>query len=85
MKVTCSCGRSYWPNQAWIHERCAASVTPVSRSSASNDATNGATNAETSGAVSERTLNRRKREDYNAYQRELMRKRRERARAGFEK
>ena len=44
------------------------------------DATNGVTDAK----VSPVTLNRRKREDYNAYQRELMRKRRAAARAGLE-
>ena len=22
LKLTCSCGKGYWPSQKWIHERC---------------------------------------------------------------
>ena len=54
---------------------------PVTDGEAATNAANlgaGATNGVTNG----RTLNRRDRADYNAYQRELMRKRRAAVRAG---
>ena len=54
--------------------------------SATNHATNNTTNGDggaTNAGSSCRTLNRRKRGDYNAYQKELMRKRRAAAKAGF--
>jgi len=91
MKVTCSCGRSYWPNQAWIHERCAVVATPVSRVATSvteSVATHVATRRESSaGGEVERVQEWREknRERYNERMREYRRKRREQARAGFQK
>ena len=88
-RILCPLGHAHWPQQAWIHEKCVRAEVVVGRPPSvtdAGDATNtanlgaGATNAVTNG----RTLNRRDRADYNAYQRELMRKRRAAARAGFE-
>ena len=80
-RIRCSCGRSYWPQQAWIHGKCRVAVNDVPSVATNEDATNGVNSS--GGGVSARTANRRRREDYNAFQRELMRKRRAAARAGF--
>ena len=77
------CGLSEWRHV------CARPVSSSSRSRVT--ATNLATNAENTGGVarlteaSARTANRRNREDYNAYQRDLMRRRRavKRLKTGF--
>jgi len=28
-QLVCSCGRSYWPKQAWAHERCEQKEVPL--------------------------------------------------------
>ena len=83
-KTDCSCGRSYWPNQAWQHERCVqAAVEP-------QDATNSVPNAVVhnemvvhkpqSAVVHKRSSDRHKNGDKRkAYKREWMRQRRARA------
>ena len=59
--TTCKgCGKEFWPNQAWQHEKCASNVQPAS-------------NTETNKASNKQRWNR---EAYNAYQRDYMRKRR---------
>lgn len=27
--LTCICGKSYWPNQAWLHKRCVVNAESV--------------------------------------------------------
>lgn len=26
-KIVCPCGKSYWPNQAWMHKACVTNIT----------------------------------------------------------
>jgi len=64
-KISCSCGKQYWPNQAWIHKDCATNAVDV------------ATNCNVEAIkppTGNRTANRRARSAYNEYQREYMRK-----------
>lgn len=37
-KVECLCGKSYWPNQAWMHKSC---VTNITNSVTNNEADRG--------------------------------------------
>jgi hypothetical protein len=85
-KQPCVCGRAYWPNQAWQHEGCATNRSATNRVATNSNVTNtqdraldvpeAETEAGLAASVPVRTLNRRSRESYNAYQREYMRKRR---------
>ena len=84
------CRKSYWwPSARWQHEDERCSLVDGAVRVMVEDATNTvkpsavATNGVVTAATNERTANRRSREDYNAYQREYMRKRRAAARAGF--
>lgn len=60
VQQTCSCGRKYWPTQAWQHNGCAINK---DKPAAIN-------------TITTRTPNRRERVVYNEYMREYMRKRR---------
>lgn len=89
MRIECVCGKAYWPAQKWQHGGCATNgerLTDATNKEASPEVSNEARSAVVSddsgsdaggakaGVV--RTLNRRSREAYNAYQREYMRRRR---------
>lgn len=67
VQQTCSCGKKYWPSQAWIHNGCNASglryADPDMANTASTD-------------VANKTYRYRDPEKRRAYQREYMRKRR---------
>ena len=79
MRRECSCGRLYWPAQAWQHAGCAINSSAINKA-------NGETpldqpvipvvGAKPAGVDSpeRRTPNRRSREAYNEYMREYMRK-----------
>ena len=92
--LECPRGHRYWPNQGWIHEKCAAPSAVRHLTGATNTATNAANSSAggEKGVVGDRTANRRLRADYNEYQRKLMRDRRAKerekraaaARAGLE-
>lgn len=74
-KRVCPRGHEYWwPGAGWQHEGC---TVLTARLPATNAATNGgiATN-NASNVATNKTMNRRDREKYNAYQREYMRRRR---------
>jgi len=69
-KKCVGCGKEYWETQAWQHEKCGkdASLGPASTSREKEEA---------SKLLVSKSANRRTREAYNAYQREYMRKKRE--------
>jgi len=77
-KVNCSCGKSYWPNQAWMHDKCA-----INDNQSAKVAINKAINSSievTKKIVDGKSANRRDKKDYNDYMREYMRKKRAEAR-----
>jgi hypothetical protein len=84
--LTCpGCGEGYFRNQAWQHEGCATNTVATNKSATNKPMGNAARSdpdkvgreaGVTGGERPARTLNRRDRSAYNAYQREYMRKRR---------
>lgn len=80
MKLTCSCGQSYWPNQAWIHRSHgvanAASEDVANSMANTSDMANSASNN-----VANKTYQYRDAEMRREYQREYMRKKRAKAAA----
>jgi len=66
VQQTCACGRKYWPNQVWIHEKCGV----VNHQETVTVATNGPE------LVVNRKLDRHNKEARRQYMREYMRKRR---------
>ena len=85
MKVLCSCGREYWPMQAWIHARCTKAVNDIPAvQEGVTDEERVVNKTESSAGVSRQVKwQQENRDRYNAKMREAMRKRRERARAGL--
>lgn len=60
--LTCVCGKSYWPNQAWLHKGCAINAAPV------------AINKRGVAINAGKSANRRDRAVYNGYMRDYMKR-----------
>lgn len=78
-QIMCVCGEAYWPKLAWKHADCVTNEAEIN-SAETNSAINAVINSDSVSNDQPKRKPRRNRENYNAYMRDYMKRKRAKAR-----